>query len=265
MNQRRTLAFLGVILIGFSIVIASQFGVLNFAGTNARSALTISAAASLKDALAEIKLAYQQENSATTLTYNLGASGALMQQIQNGAPTDVFISAAKKQMDVLETSGELLPGTRSDLVKNRLVLIVPNDLQTVTSFVDLNNAKIQRIAIGEPRSVPAGQYAEQVLQTLKIYEGLKPKFVYANTVRQVLASVESGNADAGIVYLTDAKLSTKVKVAAIASETDHAAIVYPIAVLKRSQNPQAATEFIRHLESDRGKLVFKKYGFIVPN
>ncbi len=264
MNRRRTWVFLIVILVGFSIAIASRFGSLNSVGTHSQASLIVSAAASLKDALAEIKLAYQQENAAS-LTYNLGASGALMQQIQNGAPADVFISAAKKQMDVLETSGELLSGTRSDLVKNRLVLIVPKDSQKVSSFADLKRADVRQIVIGEPRSVPAGQYAEQVFQTLKIYESLKPKFVYANTVRQVLASIESGNADAGIVYLTDAKISTKVKVAAIASETDHAASVYPIAVLKRSQNPQAATEFVRYLESDRGKSVFKKYGFTVLN
>lgn len=264
MNRRRIWAFLVVILVGFSIAIVSRFGGLNSAVTPAPASLIVSAAASLKDTLTDIK-ADQQKNLAISLTYNLGASGALARQIQNGAPADVFISAAANPMDALEKSGELLSGTRRDLVKNRLVLIVPKESQKVTSFLDLKRADVQRIAIGEPRSVPAGQYAEQVFQTLKIYEALKPKFVYGNTVRQVLAAVESGNANAGIVYLTDAKTSTKVKIAAIASETDHAPIVYPIAVLKRSQNPQAATEFVRYLESDRGKLVFKKYGFIVSN
>ncbi|MCY7322123.1 MAG: molybdate ABC transporter substrate-binding protein [Phormidesmis sp. CAN_BIN36] len=264
MNRRRFWVFLVAILATFSITIGCQSRGSNPSVTQPRSALIVSAAASLKDALAEIKRSYQPQTATTSLTYNLGASGALMQQIQNGAPADVFISAAKKPMDILEKAGELLSETRRDLVKNRLVLIMPKGAQKATSFASLSNAEIQRVAIGEPRSVPAGQYAEQVLQKLKIYDAVKPKFVYANNVRQVLAAVESGNADAGIVYLTDANISKQVTIAAIASEADHSPIVYPIAVLKNSKNPQAAKEFVQFLESDRGKSVFKKYGFVVP-
>ncbi len=264
MSRRRLWVFLITILATFSIAIGCQSRESNSV-TRSQTALLVSAAASLKDALEEIRRSYQQQASTTSLTYNLGASGALVQQIQNGAPADVFISAAKKPMDALESGGELLADTRRDLVSNRLVLIVPQGAQKATNFASLTHAEIQRVAIGEPRSVPAGQYAEQVLQKLKIYDAVKPKFVYANNVRQVLASVESGNADAGIVYLTDANTSKQVTIAEIASETDHSAIVYPIAVLKNSKNPQAAKEFVQFLESDQGKSVFKKYGFIVPN
>ena len=262
MIQRRFWVFLIAILAAFSIATGCQSKGFNSSVTQSQTSLIISAAASLKDALEEIKRSYQQTTTAS-LTYTLGASGALMQQIQNGAPADVFISAAKQQMDTLEKAGELLADTRHDLVRNRLVLIVPKGSQKATSFASLTNAEIQRVAIAEPRSVPAGQYAEQVLQKLKIYDAVKPKFVYANNVRQVLAAVESGNADAGIVYLTDANVSKQVTVAAIASETDHSPIVYPIAVLKSSKNPQAAKEFVQFLEGE-GKSVFKKYGFIVP-
>lgn len=264
MNRRRFWVFLVAILAAFSITTGCQSEGSNSSVTQSQTDLIVSAAASLKDSLEEIKRSYQQKAFTTNLNYNLGASGALMQQIQNGAPADVFISAAEKPMDILEKAGELLSDTRRDLVKNRLVLIAPKGSQKVTSFASLNNAEIQRVAIGEPRSVPAGQYAEQVLQKIKIYDAVKPKFVYANNVRQVLASVESGNADAGIVYLTDANTSKQVAVVAIASEADHSPIVYPIAVLKNSKNPQAAKEFVQFLESDRGKSVFKKHGFIVP-
>jgi molybdate transport system substrate-binding protein len=264
MTRSRLLTFLGIAFAGLAIALGSRLIMPTPAVEQAKASLLISAAASLKDSLSEIKPLYQKSNPNVSLTYNLGASGTLLQQIQNGAPADIFISAAKQQMDTLGKSGELLPGTRGDLVKNRLALIVPTNSQGITDFNSLQNSAVKRISIGEPRSVPAGKYAEQVFQKLKIYDSLKPKFVYANNVRQVLAAVESGNAEAGVAYLTDARISDKVKVAVLASETDHAPIVYPIAVLKSSKNPQAATEFVQFLESDRAQLVFKKYGFIVP-
>ncbi len=263
MKRSRFLACLGTALASLTFGLGLRLMTPTPAVAQSQTSLLISAAASLKDSLEEIKPLYQKSKPTVNLTYNFGASGALLQQIQNGAPADIFISAAKQQMDTLEESGGLLPGTRGDLVKNRLALIVPTNTQGVTSFSSLNDPAIKRIVIGEPRSVPAGQYAEQVFQKLRIYDALKPKFVYANNVRQVLASVESGNADAGVVYLTDAKISNKVKVAAIASETDHSPIVYPMAVLKSSKNPQPAKEFVQFLESNQAKLVFGKYGFIV--
>ncbi|MBW4517271.1 MAG: molybdate ABC transporter substrate-binding protein [Timaviella obliquedivisa GSE-PSE-MK23-08B] len=262
--KRSRLAFLGIIFVGLAIALSWRSMMPTPASNLVQTSLLISAAASLNDSLKEIKPLYQARNPSISLTYNLGASGALLQQIQNGAPADIFISAAKQQMDILEKSGELLSETRSDLVKNRLALIVPTNSQVVTNFSSLQNSAVKRISVGEPRSVPAGQYAKQVLQRLKLYDLLKPKFVYANNVRQVLAAVESGNAESGIAYLTDAKILDKVKVAVLAAETDHDPIVYPIAVLKSSKNPQAAREFVQFLESDQAQLVFKKHGFIVP-
>jgi molybdate transport system substrate-binding protein len=263
MKRSRFLTFLGIVFAGLAIALASRLMAPTPTVNQAQPSLLILGAASLKDSLDETIDLYQKSKFNVSLSYSLNASGALLQQIQNGAPADIFISAAKQQMDTLEKSGELLPGTRGDLVKNRLALIVPTNSQDITDFSSLQNSAVKRISIGEPRSVPAGKYAEQVFQKLKIYDSLKPKFVYANNVRQVLITVESGDADAGVVYLTDAKISDKVKVATLAAETDHAPIVYPIAVLKRSKNPQAATEFVQFLESDRAQLVFKKYGFIV--
>lgn len=266
MNRRRFFAFVGttvaslLLTIGLPLLTPSTSTVVAQSNTS----LLVSAAASLKEVMEEIKGNYQQSKPGITINYNFGASGALLQQIQQGAPADIFISAGKKQVDTLEQSGGLVAGTRSILAKNRLVLIVPKSTVGVTSFFDLGKDNIKKIAIGEPRSVPAGQYAEQVLQKLKIYDKAKSKFVYANNVRQVLAAVESGNADAGLVYLTDAKISKKVKVVVAAYENYHSPIVYPLAVLKQSKNVAAATEFAKYLSSEQSKAVLKKYGFILP-
>ena len=226
--------------------------------------LLISAAASLKEALEELKPLYQQSKPNVNINYNFGSSGALQQQIEQGAPADIFISAAKKQVDALEQKGLLVPGTRNIIAKNRLVLVVPKNAVGVTSFYSLKDAKVKKIAIGEPRSVPAGQYAQQVLEKLKIWSEIKSKLVFANNVRQVLASVETGNVDAGLVYITDAKISDKVKVVVTADEKYHSPIIYPLAVIKGSKNVDTAKEFSQFLSSNQAKAVFRKYGFILP-
>jgi molybdate transport system substrate-binding protein len=230
---------------------------------NTQGRLLISAAVSLKEALEDLKRTDQAQNG-TTIAYNFGASGALQQQIENGAPADIFISAAAQQMDELEKKGLLATNTRTNLAGNQLVLIAPIADSKVQAFTDLAKPEVQRVAIGEPRSVPAGQYAEQTLRSLKLWDQMQPKLVLANNVRQVLASVESGNAEAGLVYATDAKVSPRVKVAAIANPQDHAPIVYPMAVLKRSQQSIAAQAWVRFLTSETAKNTLKKYGFTVP-
>jgi molybdate transport system substrate-binding protein len=265
MNRRRLFTLIGAAVISLLFAVSLPSLTKTFTVTaQSNTTLLVSAAASLKEVLQEIKADYQQSRTRVTINYNFGASGALLQQIQQGAPADVFISAAKKQVDILEQSEELVPGTRRNLAQNRLVVIVPRNVTNVTSFSDLTRDDIKKVAIGEPRSVPAGQYAEQVLKQLKIYDKIKPKFVFANNVRQVLASVESGNADVGLVYRTDAAISSKVKIVVSASETDHQPIVYPAAVIKRSKNQQAASDFLQYLSGDQAKAVFKKYGFLLP-
>jgi molybdate transport system substrate-binding protein len=261
MNRKRILLFLGTALM--SLLIAAGFQAIGQSPTaQSNTRILVSAAVSLKDALEEIKPLYQQSKANVGITFNFGASGALQQQIEQGAPVDVFISAAKKQMDALEQKGMLVLGTRSNLVTNRLVLIVPsNSTAVINRFADLTKANVRRIAIGEPRSVPAGQYAEQVFRKLGIANQLKPKLVLANNVRQVLAAVETGNADAGIVYVTDAKTTNKVKVMATANPQDHAPIWYPIAVLKRSKNVNAVKDFVRYLFNNSAQAILRKHGF----
>lgn len=223
--------------------------------------LLISAAASLKDALAEVKILYQQTHSNVDIYYNFGASGALQQQIENGAPADIFISAAQQQMDALQSKNLIFNDTRRNLLSNRLVLIVPNKASNINDFTQLTNSNIKKIALGEPKSVPVGKYAEEVLTKLGILEQIKPKLVLGNNVRQVLAAVESGNAEAGVVYATDAKTSNQVKVVATAAENLHSKIIYPLAVIKTSKNTDAAREYVNFLSNKQAKNVFDQYGF----
>jgi molybdate transport system substrate-binding protein len=222
--------------------------------------LLVSAAASLKESLEEIKLIYEKNNPNININYNFGASGALQQQIENGAPVDVFISAGKKQMDALQSKKLIINDSRRNILTNHLVLIVPNNLD-ITNFQQLTLAKVQRIAIGEPRSVPVGQYTQEVFKKLGILEKIQSKLVLANNVRQVLAAVESGNANAGVVYITDAKTSKLVKVVETAPENLHFPIIYPVAALKNSKSISAAKQYIQFLSDKQARAIFEKYGF----
>lgn len=268
MHNKRILAFVGWMLASLLLLIAcNQTSTPNpnsVANPRASTAsLTISAAASLKDALQEIKPLYAKQQPQVKLTYNFGSSGALQQQIEQGAGVDVFISAANKQMDALKQKGLLVDSTRKDFLKNELVLIVPQKAQNIKDFPDLAASSVKKIALGEPKSVPAGQYALQVLDSLKIADKIKGKVVYAKDVRQALNYVESGNTDAGIVYLSDAKTTQKVKVVATAPENSHSPIVYPIAVLKSSKHVDDAENFVQFLSGNAVKEVFEKQGFQV--
>jgi molybdate transport system substrate-binding protein len=224
--------------------------------------LIISAAASLQDVLEIANPLFEQANPGIQIEYNFGSSGALQQQIEQGAPVDLFFSAAAKQMDALQEKDLILADTRRDLLTNRLVLIVPaNSNSNLTDFAGLTKPDIRKIAVGEFRSVPAGQYAEELFSNLDLLEQLQPKFVFANNVRGVLAAVESGNVDAGLVYLTDAKLSSQVKAIATAPESAVSQIVYPIAVLSNSQHIEASKTYIRFLSSNPAIEIFENAGF----
>jgi molybdate transport system substrate-binding protein len=194
--------------------------------------------------------------------FNLGGSGTLQRQIEQGAPVDLFISASPDEMDQLDAKGLLLPGTRENVARNRIVLIVPAGSTAIANFQNLAQPQVKLIAIGEPQTVPAGKYAQEVLTHLGMYGQLKSKFVLAKDVRQVLTYVATGNADAGIVYATDAQISQKVKVVATAPPESHSPVIYPIAIIKASGNPAGAKEFEAFLEEPRAQGVFQKYGFL---
>jgi molybdate transport system substrate-binding protein len=224
--------------------------------------LTVSAAISLKDALDEIKQVYASQNAGVSFSMNYGASGTLQLQIEQGAPVDLFLSAAPKQMDSLESKGLLLEGTRKDLLRNEIVLIVPKDSTlAISTFQDLLKPDVKKVALGEPVAVPAGKYAQDVLTHLGIYDQVNAKAVLAKDVRQVLTYVESGDVDAGIVYKTDALSSSKVKIVLQAPADSHAPVIYPVAVIKTTKNAAAAKALEDFLSGPQARAIFEKYGF----
>jgi len=224
--------------------------------------LTVSAAISLKDALDAIKQAYASQAPSVSLSMNYGASGTLQLQIEQGAPVDVYISAAPKQMDALESKGLLLDGTRRDLLRNGIVLIVPNGSTLgISTIQDLLRPGVKKVALGEPVVVPAGKYAQEVLTHLGIYDQVNAKAVLAKDVRQVLTYVETGDVDAGIVYTTDALSSSKVKIVAEAPADSHSPVIYPVAVIKTTKAPAAAKAFEGFLSGSQARAIFEKYGF----
>lgn len=226
--------------------------------------LHVSAAASLTDAMKELATIYEANNPGVKLVFNFGSSGALEQAIENGGKTDLFFSAAQKQMNLLEEKGELVEGTRKDLLRNEVVLIVPKDgAKDIKTFEDLTDAEIVHVALGEPKGVPVGQYSEEILTKLGILDAVKAKAVYGSDVRQVLSWVETGEADCGIVYATDAAVSDKVNVVAVAPADTHKPVIYPAAVIKSTQNLDAAKKFLDFTGSADAKKVFEKYGFAV--
>lgn len=226
--------------------------------------LTISAAVSLKDALKDVQTAYREKAPQVKLVCNFAASGSLQKQIEQGAPADIFISASPKQMNELETKNLIRKPTRRNLVENKLVLIVPENSQLkIARFEELTNSGLKKLGIGEPKVVPAGQYAQQVLKKLGLWDPLVDKIVFAKDVRTVLAYVETGNVDAGIVYKTDAAASRKVKIAATAPAGSHTPILYPAAILAGAKNGKAAEDFMAFLTSPASKTIFEKHGFVM--
>ena len=248
-------------LISILVLGSTLFGL---AGCSEKAPVTlnISAAASLTDALTEIHTLYTKENSNITITPNFASSGTLQKQIEQGAPCDVFISAAASQMDNLEKGSMIVTESRKNLLNNKVVLVIPADSTLgLTSFNDLTKDIVKKIAIGDPKSVPAGTYGQQAFDKLGITESIQSKLILGSDVRQVLSYVESGDVDAGIVYSTDAVVSSKVKVVASAPEEINAKIVYPVAVIKASQNTDAAQDYIDFLFTAKAKEIFEKFGF----
>ncbi|MEH7549435.1 molybdate ABC transporter substrate-binding protein [Neobacillus vireti] len=222
--------------------------------------LTVSAAASLQDALNDIKADFEKEHTNITLNFNFGASGALQQQISQGAPVDLFFSAAEDKFQKLVQNGLIEKKNGTDLVGNDLVLVVPKGSNKgIKTFEDLTKA--DKLALGTPESVPAGQYGKETLDKLNVWKAIEGKIVYAKDVRQVLTYVETNNVDAGIVYKTDALTSQKVEIVATAKENTHDPIIYPVGVIKNSTHLKEAQLFYNYLQNDKTMKTLEKYGF----
>lgn len=237
------------------------------AGTgHAQTTLVVSAAASMQDALKTIAADYRRREPGTSVRFNFASSGTLQRQIESGAPVDVFVSAARKNMDELQARGLIVSKTRRNLARNRLVLIVPKNSRVgVRSFGDLKKPQVSRVAIGAPQSVPAGKYTRELLQKIGIWNVVEKKSVRAKDVRSVLTQVELGNVTAGIVYRTDALISSRVRVVSTAPENLHTPIVYPLAVTSASKNQAAARRFAVYLTSAPAQKVLQRFGFGAGN
>jgi len=224
--------------------------------------VTVSAAASLTDALQEIANLYEKDNG-QKIRFNFGASSMLERQIEEGAPVDLFFSADELKMDALEKAGLLAPGTRHTLLSNTLVIVVPSDSQLqIRSAADLaTNDLVKRIAISQPSAVPVGIYTKEYLTKLGLWEKISSKVVPTENVRASLAAVESGNVQTGFVYRTDLLISKQVKAALEIPAAEGPKIRYPVAVLKNSTNIDEAKRFLEFLKSASGMAVFKRFGF----
>ncbi|TCJ03477.1 molybdate ABC transporter substrate-binding protein [Cytobacillus praedii] len=228
--------------------------------------LTISAAASLEDAMNEMKPLFEQENKNIKIFFNYGGSGSLQKQIIQGAPVDIFFSAAKDQYNELVTKGIIDKTQGKDLLENSLVLIIPKESKNrIKGFKDLTNFENKKLALGTPEAVPAGMYGKQTLENMNIWNQVENHLVFAKDVRQVLTYVETGNVDAGIVYKTDALSSDKVEIVEEANKKSHDPIVYPVGIVKGTIHMQAAESFFQFLQKDSAKEIFEKYGFIVTD
>ncbi|QOS99175.1 molybdate ABC transporter substrate-binding protein [Brevibacterium sp. JNUCC-42] len=228
----------------------------------AKTEIFVSAAASMTDVLQDVKKEYETKHPNVTLTYNFGGSGKLAQQIEQGAPSDLFISASSKDMNSLKEKNLIAEDSLTKLVTNEMVLIAPKESTiSVDSFEKITPALVKQFAIGEPSSVPVGRYTEEALTKLGLWEKMKPTMVYAKDVRQVLTYVESGNAELGVVYKSDALTSDKIKILATANQEWHSPIVYPAALVKATNHQKEAQEFLTFLTTDFSKSAFEKYGF----
>ncbi len=235
---------------------------LLIASTAFAETINVSAAISLKEALTEISKAYEQKTG-DKVELAFGSSGQIAGQIKAGINADIFISAAQKQVDDLAKDGLTLENSTRVIARNTLVLIAPvKPNHPITDFKDLADPGVKRIAIGEPKTVPAGQYATQALTSLKLTDAVKDKLIYGANVRQVLTYVEMGEVDAGFVYLTDAKESgDKVKIIKTVPETAHQPIIYPAVILKSSSKTNSANQFLDFFNSDKAKAILQDKGF----
>jgi len=224
--------------------------------------VNVYAAASLTDVMKEIASAYEKE-SGDKILFNFGASSLLARQIIEGAPADMFLSADEAKMDGLEQAGLIATETRRDLLCNLLVIVVPSDSKLVIASPGELVTKSQKIAVADPRAVPAGIYTKEYLTRLGLWQKLEPKIVPTENVRGALAAVESGNVDAGFVYETDANISSKVRVAFTVAVEQGPPIRYPVALIKGAKEKSAAVKFLAYLKSAGARKTFERYGFIV--
>ena len=229
-----------------------------------QASITVSAAISLSGALEEIAGAYKAAGGGD-VRFNFAASNVLARQIVSGAPADLFISADEAQMDYAQAQRAIDPASRVALLSNRLVIVAPSDRPVQWRDArGLLRPDVKRVAIGDPAGVPAGVYAKQYFEKIGIWHDLQPKLLPLANVRAALAAVESGGADAGVVYATDAASTSRVRVVVAIEGFDAPRILYPAAITARSPNRDAAAKFLAFLRSPSATAIFTRQGFSPP-
>lgn len=246
-------------------VISALFMQRHVAAAERTQEITVSAAISLKNVFEEMGKLYESRNY-VKVVFNFGASADLMRQIEGGAPVDVFASAAQKDMDEAEKKSLILTGSRANFTANTVVLVVPATTNTsLKSFENLKSGSVKKIAIGNPKTVPAGRYAEEIFRHYRILDSIKGKCILTENVRQALDYVTRGEVDAGVVYSTDAMTRPKeLRIAATAQTESHRPVIYPIAAVKGAKKEPDAKAFISFVLSHEGQRILEKHGFKKP-
>lgn len=225
--------------------------------------LVVSAAASLTNAFREVGGAFERAQTDVKVTFNFAASGPLLQQIENGAPVDVFVSADQETMNAAEKKQLTVSATRRNFVSNQLVLVQPKSGLPLKGIGDLAHQAVRRIAVGNPASVPVGRYTRDVLQAEQLWDAVQPRVINADSVRQVLDYVARGEVDAGFVYATDAAIA-RDKVTVVTAISTLRPVVYPIAIVSTSKKPKLADSFVAFVLAPEAQAILQKYGFGKP-
>jgi molybdate transport system substrate-binding protein len=252
---------LGLLVLGVVAV-----GLLDAVPEAGAQEVILSAAISMKDAVEELGRGFVSRRPGVRLRYNFGSSGDLQKQIEAGAPIDLFVSAAQRQMDELDQKGLIVKDSRRVFARNVLAVIKPSDSRLdLAKPEDLVDSRVGRIVIGNPKTVPVGQYAEESLRALGLWDRLQPRLVFAENVRQALEYVARGEVDAGFVYTTDAAgRADRVKEAFRPGEETYRPVLYPAAVVASAKQPALARAFIELLVGSEGQAVLARLGFQPP-
>jgi len=244
-------------------LVAAGIGLAGLAAWSAE--VTVFAAASLSDSLKQIGSDYGKQTG-DRINFNFAASSFLARQIEEGAPADIFFSADEAKMDALEKKGLIVKETRRSRLSNSLVIVVAAEQGAAVSIPrDLATDNVKKLALAEPKTVPAGIYAREYLQKQNLWPAVAAKVVPTENVRAALAAVEAGNVEAAIVYKTDAAISKRVRVVYEVPAREGPKISYPLALVKESMRSEAAKKFLRYLESEAAAAAFRRSGFVVQD
>jgi molybdate transport system substrate-binding protein len=225
-------------------------------------AITVSAAASLTEAFTDMESKFETENPDIDVNFNFGSSGNLRKQIEGGAPADVFASADQKNMNTLANETLIDNSSRENFVKNSLVLIVPaNSTLNITGVKDLTNPEVKKIGIGNPDTVPVGNYTRTAMTEAGLWSQIENKAVLTEDVKQALTYVERGEVDAGFVYLSDAMTAEPGTIKIVTNVSVSTPVNYPIAIVSASENKEDAQKFIDFVTGEEGQETLEKYGF----